>query len=227
MEGKRLFIPEGLSLDETVYRLLDAKAKGEKAWCEYKGHILYSDTVSVESAYKEVYDYDTKSHMEDKQAFEDKIKNRRDRIDSDDLKRIEKVKEARALAKQNGEDKITKETVINGLKYIAEHKDIDQDELVDGLINRNCFFTFKDVQKQFQGKIVFEDGFRRGVLSAGAYIIIVMRDSYGERKMVEQKFFSEDNDKSIYFYIRNVNNEPTYTKEYADSLNSTPQTKTY
>ena len=47
-------IGPGYSLEETVNTLLSAKEKGQSVWCEFNGHKLYSDNVSMDLAYLEV-----------------------------------------------------------------------------------------------------------------------------------------------------------------------------
>lgn len=44
----------GSNLESVVYTLLAAKARGESVYCDFNGHKLYSDTVSMDSAYMEV-----------------------------------------------------------------------------------------------------------------------------------------------------------------------------
>ena len=44
----------GENLESAVYTLLAAKARGEKVYGEFNGHVLHSETVSMDSAYMEV-----------------------------------------------------------------------------------------------------------------------------------------------------------------------------
>ena len=44
------------------------------------------------------------------------------------------------------------ETIVNGLKYIVEHPNMDHSELVDNLISLGCNFTKEDIDKQFPEK---------------------------------------------------------------------------
>ena len=44
----------GKDLESVVHLLLDAKAKGESVYCNFNGHKLYSDTISMDSAFMEV-----------------------------------------------------------------------------------------------------------------------------------------------------------------------------
>ena len=45
------------NLESIVYTLLAAKARKERAYCEFNGHTLHSDTVTMDSAYLEVTGY--------------------------------------------------------------------------------------------------------------------------------------------------------------------------
>lgn len=58
----------GENLESAVYTLLAAKARGEKVYGEFNGHILHSETVSMDSAYMEVLGYTKAEH--DKQMEE-------------------------------------------------------------------------------------------------------------------------------------------------------------
>ena len=44
----------GSNLESVVYTLLAAKARGESVYCKFNGHKLYSDTVTMDSAFMEV-----------------------------------------------------------------------------------------------------------------------------------------------------------------------------
>jgi len=52
-------------LDKVIATLLAAKERGEKVWGDFNGHILHSDTASVDSIYLEVTGY-TKEEFEKK-----------------------------------------------------------------------------------------------------------------------------------------------------------------
>ena len=54
MKKIELLIGIGDNLECAVYTLLAAKARGQHVWCEFNGHKLYSDNVTMDSAYLEV-----------------------------------------------------------------------------------------------------------------------------------------------------------------------------
>lgn len=51
---REIKLPISSSLEEAVNALLDAKARGESVYCKFNGHKLYSDTVTMDSAYLEI-----------------------------------------------------------------------------------------------------------------------------------------------------------------------------
>lgn len=51
---KKIEVYAGANLDETVEMLLRMKEQGESVYCNFNGHKLYSDNVTIDSAYLEV-----------------------------------------------------------------------------------------------------------------------------------------------------------------------------
>ena len=223
-QNERLIqIPEGYSLEEVVYMLQRYRDKGQKVYCIYKGVELHSETITTEEAWKLVENYDPQKQMQRYEKYEEKRVNRRDKIGADDRRRIELVKEARKLT----DKQVHAKDVIYGIKYIAEHRDLSQDDLVNGLIELNCTFTNKDVQKQSRTKVFSLEDFRNGRVSAGAYVIVNMRDCEEVRKYFDEKFFSQDVDYSAYNFIRELTGDKSYTKEYVDSISNGPSGKSF
>ena len=70
MEAEVNLLPPD-TLEETVKRLLEEKAKGQHVYCLFNGHRLESDNIDMDKAFLEVYGY-TKDEF-DKQGLEDKI----------------------------------------------------------------------------------------------------------------------------------------------------------
>ena len=75
----------GDNLESAVYTLLAAKARGEKVYGKFNGHILHSETISMDSAYMEVLGCTKAEH--DKQ-MEEWLEN---------YKKEEKLAEQRAI----------------------------------------------------------------------------------------------------------------------------------
>lgn len=61
MEREIRIMPDD-NLESAVYTLLAAKARGEHVYCDFNGHKLHSDTVSMDSAYMEVMGHTKAEH---------------------------------------------------------------------------------------------------------------------------------------------------------------------
>ena len=59
---REIRIMPGNNLESAVYTLLAAKARGEHVYCDFNGHKLHSDTVSMDSAYMEVMGHTKAEH---------------------------------------------------------------------------------------------------------------------------------------------------------------------
>jgi len=51
---RQIFLAPGENLESAVYLLLAEKARGHHVYCEFNGHVLNSDDVTMDSAYLEV-----------------------------------------------------------------------------------------------------------------------------------------------------------------------------
>ena len=60
--AKKIELPIGSNIDKAVNKLLEAKSRGESVYCEFNGHILYSDTVTMDSAYLEITGLTKEAH---------------------------------------------------------------------------------------------------------------------------------------------------------------------
>ena len=54
MAYKNIEVDVGATIDEVVNLLLSYAQNGEKARAEFNGHILYSDSVTIDKAYKAI-----------------------------------------------------------------------------------------------------------------------------------------------------------------------------
>lgn len=115
------------------------------------------------------------------------------------------------------EVKITKENVVAGLKFIVEHQDMKQGELIDELIKLGCNFTFDDLKRQFPMEEALFPGMEEGSLRSGALVIINYMVGGRCKSYVEEHFLSVDNKTSAYAFIRKVTSDKSYTKERIDS----------
>lgn len=208
------------NIESAVYTLLAAKARGEHAWCYFNGHVLCSDNITMDSAYKEVTGY-TKEEFKQylvkrKEEFERKLAEEK----AEEQAEMKLVSES----KKKHSSKITQQLVVDGLKFITENQNIPQHELVKGLLELGCNFTLEDIRNQFSStSISLFEGIRQGDLASGASIIANVRQSSFSRSFVDDRFLSVDNDVSIYNYIRIVTGDMTYTKEKITSMNDGPK----
>lgn len=155
------------NLESTVYTLLAAKARKEHVYCVFNGHVFHSDTITMDSAFKEVIGI-TKTEYDQRKKLEEEMEEREEKARKfRELGYAEKVKESR----KNEKVTITKEAVVNGLKFIAEHPSISHDELVNGLLQLGCNFTFEDIKEQYPQPGNLAEGMKEGHLASGASVI--------------------------------------------------------
>lgn len=181
------------------------------------GHKLYSDNVTMDSAYLEVTGRTKKEY------------------DQQLLERIEQFKKSRQEAKLEEDQEaqlvleskkkcilpITQELVIAGLKFIAENQTISQEELTAGLLELGCNFTLEDIKNQVTTpETSLFAGMSRGDLACGASVIANARKDFFSRAYVSDRFLSVDDNTSIYNYIRIVTGDKTYTKDKVASMNT-------
>mgnify|MGYP004456719633 FL=1 len=74
--NNKLKVKRGSSLEDVVSVLLDAKARGESVYCEFEGHKLHSDNITMDSAFLEVTGLD----KEDYDREQSKIKRAKENI---------------------------------------------------------------------------------------------------------------------------------------------------
>lgn len=214
---RKIEIRPGDSLESAVYTLLEAKANGEHVYCDFNGHKLHSDNVTMDSAYIEVMGC-TKAECDQrmKEWLEEHDKKEKAR-ESREQGYVEKVKASRTGEKKS----ITLEEVISGLKFIAEHQSMSQEELIDGLLKLGCNFSLEDIKRQFPEEIELSEGMKQGNLCCGASVIANIRDSEFGRAYCDDRLLSVDDDNSIYHFIRVTTGDKTYTKEMVDAINNT------
>ncbi len=217
---KEIKISNDDNLDSTVYLLLAARARGEKAFVNFGGHILHSDTVSMDSAYIEVRGATKEEFI--RRVYEAKLDNFMKKINNkiSDLICKQKIDASR----RQGVNQITYQNVVNGLKFIAEHLSMPQEDWVDELLQLGCNFSIEEVKSQFPN--MEDDGEKaiiNGDLAIGASIIAKMMLDYYSRCYYEEIYFDNDDKYSAYNYIRILTGDRRYTKEYADSLNKSSE----
>lgn len=205
----------GASIDEAVEILLKHKAEGKQVYCDFNGYKLYSDTVTLDSAYMEITgstkaDYESLQRILEKQAEAMRKESQRSKEE-----RERKYREIVSSSRIPGIGvNIEMPKVIAGLKYILENSDLEHEQLVEGLVELGCNFTWDDYAEQFKdenpGTIV--DGLRECELSTGADVIINVRDSEYGRAKFKEMFIG-----LTYDYIRKVTGDENYTRENVES----------
>ena len=204
------------TLDAVVYLLQAYKADRHHVYCEFKGHRLDSDTVTMDSAYLEVCGKTKEEYEKEVDSIFEDIATEKKNRETREQRYKRKVAES-----NHGEPvEISQDVVVEGLKYICEHQDATQDELIDALLELGCNFTLADIRREVERTNYRNDinyGLRHGDLLVGASIICNMRDSEFGRGYGKQ-FLYKDGAVSIYNYIRKATGDDSYTKAYVDSL---------
>lgn len=156
--------------------------------------------------------------MDDETAqsrIEQKIKERKEAKQRAEQAANNKIKEYR---KAHPVPVISQEIVVNGLKFIAEHRSMSQEELVDGLLALGCGFTQEEIAIFTNNERSLAEGIASGDMASALSIIVNVMTSIEARDFVENMLLMADRDFSIYALIRNMTGNPSYTKEYVDSL---------
>ena len=212
MNIQRIDISDYNNLDDVVNVLLSHQTNGEKVYCVYRGYRLDSENISMDSAYKKVFGIS-------KVEYDAEHKLAMDAIMKQDKVRKEKQEHYQDIIfeRTHGEPReVTKEKVIEGLKFIAEHQDMEQEELLNSLLDLGCDFSIEDIDREKKRAGEIDDiflGLSLGTTAAGAYVLVNARDSEGGRSYVKEKFLSTDSDSTIYGYIRTVTGDNNYTKD--------------
>lgn len=118
----------------------------------------------------------------------------------------------------NSNNPINEELIIAGCKYVAENQSLDYEEFKEGLINLGCVFQIEDIISKYPSNNEIGTGLKNGDLACGACVVINSRDSAYSRSECKNRYLAEDNDCSLYHFIRLVTKDDSYTKEYVDSL---------
>ena len=108
--------------------------------------------------------------------------------------------------KEKGVTPITRDLIVNSLKYIAQNPFSSQEDLVQGLLDLGCNFYGTDILKTFGDNPNY-------FLFNAANIIIDIRDSELARAVYAKRFLTEDTYNSIFQLIRFITHDESYTKE--------------
>lgn len=209
-------LPYLTNFDKAVELLLEYKKEGINCFIDFNWTKIFSaDINTVDDAYLQ-YHWMRKAELEEKRRENTKELEALVKEESEEeiekwyIKKIEDSREWK-------ESIITKDAVINGLKFIAEHPDMEQNQLIDELIAIWCNFTLEDIEKQFPDWNLFS-GMKQGDIAGWAFVIYNVMTSRYWRHYCKDRFLSNDNEISVYAFIRKISGDETYTKEYVDSL---------
>lgn len=200
---------QDMNIDEMVEMLLDYKAKGQHASCIFNGVTFDSETVTMDSAYMAITGETREGYYRKQAEYERYMKEARRRtLESEEERkaRYQRLVEATRVPGEEVEIKI--DTVVEGLKFIMENPGLSHEKLVLGLLMLDCNFTYEDYHRQFDGtqqSEYVEDGLEAGELSAGADVIINVRDSEFGRATFKERLRG-----LATRYIRKVTGDESY-----------------
>lgn len=114
---------------------------------------------------------------------------------------------------------ISSKNVANALKYYAEHSYLDDDSMAKSLARQGYGWNQNDIQNFVSKNYNMDvpsvvDGMRSADPAIGAYAVMSLTS--GNKSVVDNYFASVDHPSSIYNYIRVADNNPGYTKHFAD-----------
>lgn len=115
------------------------------------------------------------------------------------------------------------EKIIEALRFIAENRQLSNDELADGLAVIDCDWTWDEWKQNFGGgpEIGLFEGVRLGLPSCGASVVINMGSRNDFNRFIgDEKFLSVDDETSVYYFIRLVTGDSSFTKENIDRRQS-------
>ena len=204
----------GLTLDEAVLTLLNSSHSGKKVYGIFNGEILHSEGLSFDSAYKQVLGVTRAEYQEQQKKWLEEYRKEQAEL------KLRKIEYEKLIASRATEEsrKVTKEKVVAGLKFITEHQDLEQLELINGLLDLGCAFTFDDIRKQLPVSVGPFEGMKIGDIASGACVIANVRNSEDGRCYCDDRFFSIDDEESAYNFIRVVTGDETYTKAKVDAM---------
>ena len=117
--------------------------------------------------------------------------------------------------------KLNPENVSDALKYYTEHKYMDCYSLANNLKEQGYGWDDRDIGR-FEAKnnkhYSMEQGMQKGDSLVGAYIVRNLLR--GEKDFIDENLATCDDKSSVYQYIRVADNNPDYTKKYADHQSS-------
>jgi len=187
------------SLDYIIRKLYEYRKNGEHVFCMYEGIRLDSDSISSEasmiaSSSVSEEDYDNLSEKEQEEILEKMLKENREKY---------------------GASPITKDLVVSGLKYISEHQNESQYDMVKGLLELGCNFDFMEIHKYDLDDRNDQDLKK---ISEGASIIYSVLAYPALFETVTKVELEWSGDLSVYGLIRKLTGEDYYTRDYVMNM---------
>ena len=195
-----LVIPYMTHFEDAVKMILAEQAKGKRFFVKFNDKTFISGNLTEEGMYQTYY-----GHSKAEDQFIHKVIWTHPKFERFSGKMLDDYLEE---SRKEHIMPATMENVIEGLKFIAENHNNDNAIVVQkALIDYGFNFNETDIKRQDALNVN---------LRYAVKLFVEYRDSlYGSRAVVE-KFLTEDDEESLYSYIRLLSNDPTYTKEYVD-----------
>jgi hypothetical protein len=114
---------------------------------------------------------------------------------------------------------ITEEKVLQAMKFICEHPNIEYFDAIKGLMELNIYFTLEDIRKKFQNAEIkpFSVAIATSYYPVGAYLVANLFEEIRNHIFTREEFFDIDNELSVWEYIRHATKDKNYTKENVQS----------
>ena len=110
---------------------------------------------------------------------------------------------------------ITKEKVVQAMKFICEHPNLEYFDAIKGLMELGIYFDLSDVHRVFsnaEGK-QWHEALTTSYYPTGAYLVANLFEEVRNHLYTREEFFSVDKEVSAWEYIRNATQDKNYTKE--------------
>jgi len=194
------------NLVNVLRELYNYRVKGEHVYCMYEGIRLESDSISGEVSSIAI-------SMMSKEEFESLPEKDQDEVLE---KMISKNRE------MFGTSPITKDLVVNGLKYICEHQKESQFEIVKGLLEMGCNFSYKDIDIALIHKSEMERKANNPMeltwICQGANKIISVMSTVSIYDYILKFELETDGKNSMYDLVRKLTGEDYYCYDYVMNM---------
>lgn len=114
---------------------------------------------------------------------------------------------------ENKNNNITIDTVVNGLKFLAENQELEYYEMAKNLINLGCAFDKSDIEKVINNNTPpsLRAGIKCADFATGVLLLAGVLEDEHSYNNVKKCYLKKDNQYSIYHYIRTTTKDKSYT----------------